>query len=144
MKKIIALFIVAAMCGLIADAKPKAYILNVPTGAKTAVTNTFGGEFGISGAIKEIYVACSDLTQTADVRVAYSPLDGYAASINLATNEIVGSKSFAPCRDLTDVKGTALTSDQPISYYLTGESMSVIILNTQTGLNWRVTVKVDE
>lgn len=141
-----ALFIIFALLIAIACyAEPKSYVLSIPIGTQTTVTNTFGGDKGIKGKLDTLTVSASDQAITANVAVAYTPLDGYAPNVNIATNDVVGTKTWRPRYDGTDTAGAALTSDpQDNKLILTSEQLQVIVAGSDTSVTWRVTLKMDE
>lgn len=125
-------------------AEPKAYLFNIAMGSKTATTNTLGGDAGITGSIGEINVTSSDGSSTGSVWIAYNPKDGSTA-VNMATNVVIGSKTFRPRADGTDISGAALTSDpQNLKYLLCNETIKATILNSPTGVTWKVTIRTDD
>ena len=145
LRKIIMIICVCLMA-CVSMAKPRAYVLNIPMGTNTTATKTFGGEAGISGSVDSIVIAASDGISTGSVWVAYDPMDTYTANVNMATNVVVGSKTFRPRLDGTSVAGAALANDTADNkHMLVGEDVNVIVSgNLLTGVTWRVTIKVDE
>ena len=143
MRKLIMLSVILAATSL-CRAEPKAYVMTIPMGTSTTATNAFGGANGITGIIGEVMIAVSDAASTGNVLVSYTPLDGYSADVNIATNAVTATKTFRPVLDGTDTAGVALTSDPPNSrYLLCGEQVGVIVSESPTGVTWRVTMKME-
>ena len=145
MRKIVFTALIALVAVTLAYAKPQAVIVPMALGNNTAATNTIGGDLGITGRIGEIMVSCSTLTYTGNVKVAYTPADGYASDVNMATNVVVGTKTWRPRLDGTDTIGDALTSDpQDNKYLLVNENIKWIVTGSPTGVTWKITIKLDE
>lgn len=143
MKKVFIALI--ALLAVVCFAEPKAYVLNIPMGTNTTVTSTFGGDKGIVGKLDTIMVSVSDNASTGVVQIAYDPMDAYASNVEIATNVVTASKTWRPRYDGTDINGAALSNDTlDNKLLLVGESVAVTISGSPTGVNWRVTLKMDE
>jgi len=144
MKRIIATLILVMIVS-VCYGKPRHIVVTKAMGSATAVTNTVGGDLGITGSINEIMVSCSTTTYTGNVKVAYTPFDGYASNVEIATNVVVGTKTWRPRLDGTDITGTALSSDpQDNKYLLVNENIRWIVSGSPTNVTWVLTIKLDE
>lgn len=121
-------------------AEPKAHVFSVSMGAATGNTNTLTGVFG---KIVEVQVSCADGSSTGTVALAYIPLDGINSAVNISTGEVTGVKIFRPTVDSTDIAGADLTSDTPERFYITGETLRLIVTGSPTNKTWKATIKID-
>jgi hypothetical protein len=118
---------------------PAARSLVIALGNGTGGTNTTQA---ISGYIEEVQVTCSDVLQTGSVFVAIIPADLTAASINIATNAVIGSKLWRPRVDATSLLGVDLTSDPPVRYFVFGDTVRFIVTeSTATNKTWSCRIK---
>jgi len=129
MKKLISFLMV---CGIAAIAASQEIVLTVNTD-----TNGVGSvtQAELTGDVDTINVSVVGGTTTGTVAVAYTPR--YMSSVNLATNVIVGSKTFRPRVDATDVAGAALTGDTPVCYSLVRDDVTVSVTNAAASAVWR-------
>ena len=108
----------------------------------TAFTDTNGvgtaTQPKLTGEIDTINVSVEDGSTTGTVTVAYSPL--YMSDVEVATNSVVGSKTFRPRVDATDVSGTALTSDTPVTYSLYENDLTLSVTNAAASSEWRAVI----
>jgi predicted acyl esterase len=139
MKKVMALMAGLLVAGA-ARAEPRIYTLPVSMGAAAGNTGTLAG---VRGRLVEIHASASDGNSTGNVFIAYLPVDGKQAAINVATGAVAGVKVWRPTVDATDVAGVALTSDPPGCFYLAGETIRVIVTESPTNKTWKATIKVD-
>jgi fructose-1,6-bisphosphatase len=116
-------------------------VLQVKMDAVTGATNTLAGVFG---KIVEVQFSCSDGVSTGTVALAYVPLDGLNAAVNISTGTVAGVKIFRPTVDSTDIAGVDLTSDSPGCFYISGETLRLIVAGSPTNKTWRATIKVDK
>lgn len=128
----------AASC---AAASPATIPIYLPLGTATAQTQTVEN---VTGYIDTIDASVSGGTVTGNVFVSYAPANGVGTAVNLATNAVIGSKTWRPAVDATDLLGSDLTSDPPRRYALSGETVRVIVTGSPTGKTWRVDVKLDK
>jgi len=128
MKKLISFLMV---CGIAVFAAPKEVVMTVNTD-----TNGVGSvtQAELTGDIDTINISVVGGTTTGTVAVAYAPR--YMSSVNLATNVIVGSKTFRPRVDATDVAGVALTGDAPVCYSLVRDDVTVSVTNAAASAVW--------
>ena len=134
------LTVCAAMLACACFALPRAYVIPLSTGAATGNTNTLDGVFG---KVVEVYASCSDGVSTGNVAIAYVPLDGKTAAVNVSTGVVTASKLWRPTVDSTDVAGDALASDAPGAFYISGETLRLIVMGSPTNKTWKATIKVD-
>jgi hypothetical protein len=132
-----ALAVVLSVCALIAE--PDTKLISIVLGSATGGTNTLSG---VRGYIEDVYVTCSDGVSTGDVKVAFIPLDGVSAAVEVATNNVAGVQVFKPSVDRTDVKGTALTSDPPARYMVDGDSIRLIVTGSPTNKTWKAMLRL--
>ena len=120
---------------------PAARSLVIALGNGTGGTNTTQA---ISGYIEEVQVACSDAAVTGDVFVAIVPADTSAASIDIATNTVIGSKLWRPRVDATSLLGADLTSDPPVRYFVCGDAVKFIVTGSSaTNKTWTCRIKTN-
>jgi len=120
---------------------PAARSLVIALGNGTGGTNTTQA---ISGYIEEVHVTCSDVLQTGSVFVAIVPADVTASAINIATNEVVGSKLWRPRVDATSLLGADLTSDPPVRYFVCGDTVRFTVTDsTATNKTWTCKIKTN-
>jgi len=134
-----ALAVVGSACALIAE--PDTKMVAIVLGNATGGTNTLSG---VRGYIEDVYVTCSDGVSTGDVKVAFIPLDGVSAAVDVGTNSVVGVKVFRPSIDRTDVNGAALTSDPPGRYLIDGDSIRLIVTDSPTNKTWKAVIRLDK
>lgn len=118
-------------------AAPRKFVIPVATG-----TNGVGSAIQpkLTGAINAIYISTTDGTSTGVVTVAYSP-EGMSAVV-MATNTVIGSKSFVPRVAATDTAGTALTNDVYVGYVLTGDDVTVSVTGAPASSAWKAVIVV--
>jgi len=121
-------------------AEPKAESFNVAVALLTTGTNTLPE---VRGYLDEVHVSVNDGASTGTVALAYVPLDGITAAVNIATNEVIASKVWRPAVDSTTVAGIANTNDPPARYGFAGETVRCIVTGSPTGKTWTVTLKLD-
>jgi hypothetical protein len=122
-------------------AEPPVLPAYIHLGTLTTGTQTVAN---VVGHVEEITASVNGGTVTGNVFVSYAPANGVSAAVNLATNAVIGSKTWRPAVDATDVLGADLTSDPPRRHYLYGETVTVIVTGSPTGKTWRVDVKLDK
>jgi len=140
MRRQLAIFasILSASC---AGAGPVTIPVYLPLGTATVKTQTVEN---VTGYVDQIDASVDGGTVTGNVFVTYAPANGVSAAVNLATNEVIGSKTWRPAVDATDVSGADLTSDPPRRHALSGETVTVIVTGSPTGKTWRVDVKLEK
>ena len=124
-------------CACIAG--PEANYREITLGTNTTGTATLG----LSGYVEAVYVGVDDGESTGAVTIAYAPLVGSTA-INIATNIVTDELVWRPAVDMTDVLGAALTSDPPARFALAGETVTITVTGTKTGLVWQCLIVVDD
>ena len=140
MRKLCIIIAVAGMaCAALAE--PHSREIAIPLGTATSSTQTLAN---VVGHLIEIQVSVSDNTSTGNVYLAYVPIDGVTAAVNVATNVVTASAIFRPAVDSTDILGAALTNDPPHRYALAGESLRMIVSGSPTNLTGIATVKFDK
>ena len=130
-----------ALAACVCFAAPRAYVLSTAMGDSINVTNTYGGDSGVSGWVEEIVVSPS--SGTGQVEVAYIPADGYAAAVIMATNNVTTTLTVRPRPYRTDSGGVSDTN-QPTRYALCNEQVRVIVMGATTGTTWYTTIKVEQ
>jgi len=120
---------------------PAARSLVIALGNGTGGTNTTQD---INGYIEEVQVACSGSTVTGNVFVSIVPADTSAASIDIATNAVVGTKLWRPRVDATSLLGADLTSDPPVRYFVCGDTVKLIVTGSSaTNKTWTCRIKTN-
>ena len=106
------------------------------TGGTSTVAN-------VRGFVEEIYCD-SPSAVTGNVVVSYQPVISTMAAVTMATNMVSSDTIWRPAYDRTDVKATALTSDQPGRYCLAGETVKFVVTESPTNLTWKLYLKTSE
>ena len=120
---------------------PAARSLVIALGNGTGGTNTTQA---IIGSIEDVQVACSGSTVTGNVFVSIVPADTSAASIDIATNAVTGSKLWRPRVDATSMLGADLTSDPPVRYFVCGDAVKLIVTDSsETNKTWTCRIKTN-
>jgi hypothetical protein len=136
----LALIVSAALAACACLAEPFNQAISLALGDATAGTQTVEN---VRGYLNAIHVSVSDGASTGTVQIAIVPSDTNVSAINVATNSVVATDTWRPRVDATDVAGSALTSDPPLRYPLTGDDLRMIVSGSPTGVTWRATIKVD-
>lgn len=135
-------FACAALIACACAASPEAVSIYLPLGTATVRTQELAQ---VHGYIQDVYVSVSGGVATGNVAVFMIPQDGVTAAVLVASNTVVGSKTFRPRIDSTDTVGAALTSDGPESISVAGDALRVIVdTSSSTGVTWRATIILDK
>jgi len=141
MKKALIIAAALLMVVAVAVAQPVCETISIVLGTATGGTGTVDEVYGW---IQEVQVAASDGVSTGLVTVSISPIDGTVADYNIATNTVTDEDIWLPVRDRTDINGAALTSDEPVPYFLAGDTVQFVVTGSDTGITWRCRLKMDD
>jgi len=121
-----------------AGSEPRVILtLGTATGSTGTVAN-------VSGYLEEIQVFVSDGTSTGSVAVAVLTADNSIAAVNIATNNVTGSKIWRPVVDSTSILGADQTSDPPRRWYLVLDKLRLIVTGSPTNLTWTARAKLSD
>ena len=108
-----------------------------------ATTKT-GSVSNVRGYVDTVYISTASGSSTGTVTLAIVPKDDQTTATSIATGTATGSKVWRPVVDRTAVAGTDLGSDPPGRFIAVGDTLRLIMVNSDTGITWTATIMMDK